>query len=431
MFPVRGMLHLPRAPRAPPFLAVTTLHNCLVASGLATLVACSGSMSDGGNLVGAVGDVSNAPAAKGSPTDELDAACGDGSMLTDGLLIKRRPYLQQVSSTSAAVGWVTTGQKREHVHLSLPDGTSVMDAGGEVDEKAERVGDQRQMWAHATGLQANTIYCYAISGDSPMTARDGFRTAPAADSTAPVKFLAFGDSGGGGDIQYALTEQMTSYPFDLMVHTGDIAYDNGTLGEFEANVFGVYAGLFRSIPFYPSAGNHEYNNSATAAPFRSVFAFPGTTGESWYSYDWGPIHFAVLDTEADYDTQMAWLDDDLKSSDRPWKIVYLHRPPYSTGEHGSDTGLRTKLAPVVEGNRVQLVLAGHDHDYERMIPQNGVAYVVTGGGGKGTRPVGKSAFTAHSTDAIHFVYGEVGRDTMTLHAIDATGAEFDTMIIQR
>jgi hypothetical protein len=77
------------------------------------------------------------------------------------------------------------------------------------------------------------------------------------------------------------------------------------------------------------------------------------------------------------------------------------------------------------------VLAGHEHNYERMIPQDGVAYIVTGGGGKGTRPVGVSDFTAYSTETIHFVYGEVTDTELTLHAIDATGKEFDSMVIPK
>ena len=80
---------------------------------------------------------------------------------------------------------------------------------------------------------------------------------------------------------------------------------------------------------------------------------------------------------------------------------------------------------------VQLVLAGHDHDYERMKPQNGVAYVVTGGGGIGTRSVGTSSFTDFAEDVIHFAYVEVGVDELVLHAIDATGREFDSMVVAR
>jgi 3',5'-cyclic AMP phosphodiesterase CpdA len=263
-----------------------------------------------------------------------------------------------------------------------------------------------------------------------MTERFGMRTAPAATSTKPVKFLAFGDSGGGGADQLQLRDQMQDVPYDLIVHTGDVAYDDGTIGQYEDNVFGIYAQLFSSLPFYPAAGNHDYA-TLQGAPFRDVFALPDDNGEKWYSYDWGRIHFVALDTESDYATQAAWLDADLAATTAPWKIVYMHRPPYSSGNHGSDTTLRARLAPVLEKHGVQLVLAGHDHNYERMKPQNGVAYVVTGGGGKGTYNVGSSSFTAFSDEVIHFVQVEVGTDELVLHAIDANGEQFDSMVVPR
>jgi len=75
------------------------------------------------------------------------------------------------------------------------------------------------------------------------------------------------------------------------------------------------------------------------------------------------------------------LADAQKRAGFRFSVVYMHRPPYSSGEHGSDIGLRTKLAPVLEKHHVQLVLAGHDHDYERMVPQGGTEFLVTGGGG--------------------------------------------------
>jgi len=222
---------------------------------------------------------------------------------------------------------------------------------------------------------------------------------------------------------------MRDFPYQLIIHTGDVAYDAGTVGQLEDNVFDVYAGLFRNIPFFPAAGNHEYGTQG-AAPFRSVFSLPTTaSNEQWYSYDWGTVHFAALDTEADYDTQVAWLDRDLAASTLPWKVVYMHRPPYSSGEHGSDIGLRTKLAPVLEKHHVQLVLAGHDHDYERMVPQGGTEFLVTGGGGIGTRGVGSSTFTAFSAEVIHFLYAEARSDQMIVHAVDATGVEFDSTVI--
>jgi hypothetical protein len=109
----------------------------------------------------------------------------------------------------------------------------------------------------------------------------------------------------------------------------------------------------------------------------------------------------------------------------------MHRPPYSSGEHGSDLKLRALLAPVMEKHHEQLVLAGHDHNYERMKPQNGIQYVVTGGGGKGTRPVGSSSFTALGVDVIHMLDIEVGSDSLVVHAIDGVGKEFDSVVVPR
>ncbi len=374
------------------------------------------------------GDLSH-PAQRGSPTEALTTACGDGAM-TDGGTVLRRPYLQQVGTTSAMVGWVSRPAPAERVDVSRLDGASVTVAAATAEHGNEFAAGAAQMWAKVADLAPSTIYCYALAADAPMSSRTGFRTAPPATSTEPVRFLAFGDSGGGGADQYALRDEMFDFPFDLMIHTGDVAYEDGTLQQYEDNVFGVYADLFKNIPFFPAAGNHDYGTQ-NGTPFRDVFALPGGGAEQWYSYDWGRIHFAALDTEADYATQAAWLDADLAASPLPWKIVYLHRPPYSSGNHGSDTSLRRLLAPVLERHHVQLVLAGHDHHYERTTPQNGVTYVVTGGGGRGTYAVGRSDFTGFSEAVIHFVYVEVGVDELVLHAIDGTGVEFDSLVIPR
>jgi acid phosphatase type 7 len=390
------------------------------------LVACT--TNESGNI-GATrfGDTSN-PAERGSPIEALRDACGIGASTVSGALVSRQPYLQQVTSRSAMVGWVTLGTEPERVEVTRPDGTPVGTAAAVHEKTVVRTAGERQMWSRIDGLEPDTIYCYSVENGALLNERTGFRTAPAADSARPVRFLAFGDSGGGGSDQYALLDQMFHFPYDLIIHTGDIAYASGTIHEFQRNVFDVYTELFRNLPFFPSAGNHEYKTSS-AAPFRAVFALPEVSGEKWYSYDWGRVHFVALDTEADYATQARWLDDDLAATTAPWKIVYLHRPPYSSGMHGSDSNLRAKLAPILEKHGVQLLLAGHDHHYERINPQSGVHYVVTGGGGIGTRSAGSSSFTAFAEEVIHFVYGEVLTDRMILHAVDATGVEFDSLVI--
>lgn len=407
-----------------------SIERCVGAGALAMgLLACVGNQA--GNVSSAkTGDLTN-PATRSSPVEQLESACGAAGLTTAGAAaIRRKPYLQQVTPTSATIGWVSVSPDGERVDLTQPGGGAPAGAAASAEEVTVRTAGEHQMWARLDGLRPSSVYCYTISDASgALMGPIGFKTAPAADSTAPVRFLAFGDSGGGGPDQRTLAEQMLTVPYDLIVHTGDIAYDNGAIGEFEDNVFSIYAPLFQHIPFFPAAGNHEYN-SLSAVPFRAVFSLPGQN-ERWYSYDWGRVHFVALDTESDFATQAAWLDQDLGATAQPWKIVYFHKPPYSSGEHGSDTGVRSVLGPVFEKHGVQLVLSGHDHDYERVIPAKGVQYVVTGGGGVGTRPVGASSFTELSVDVIHFVYVEVGVDNLVLHAIDGTGAEFDSVKVPR
>lgn len=393
-------------------------------------VAACGNMS--GNVASSkTGDTSH-PAERRSPVGELRAACGDGQPTAFGAAaVRRQPYLQQVTTSSAILGWVMNEPNVLEVKISKPSGGVVERASAVVDDYALRTATETQMWSTSSQLEPATTYCYElVDSAQAYSAPTGFRTAPAADSPDPVRFLAFGDSGGGGSDQYALLEQMYTVPFDLMIHTGDLAYDDGTIAQYEETVFGVYGDLFRNIPFFPASGNHDYR-TMSGAPFRDVFNLPGTSGEKWYSYDWGRVHFVALDTEADYRTQAAWLDTDLAATQAAWKIIYLHKPPYSSGSHGSDTGLRAALEPVLARHGVQLVLAGHDHNYERIRPQHGTTHVVTGGGGIGTRAVGSSSFTALAEDVIHFVYGEVHADEIILHAIDATGREFDSVVIAR
>jgi 3',5'-cyclic AMP phosphodiesterase CpdA len=227
--------------------------------------------------------------------------------------------------------------------------------------------------------------------------------------------------------------QLATVPFDLMLHTGDIAYGSGTLSQLESTFFASYSELLGSIPAFPASGNHDYETNA-AAPYRQVFALPENGGpegrERWYSFDWGDVHFVALDTERVDAAQIRWLERDLSDNTLPWTIAYMHRPPYSSGTHGGSRAVRDAFVPVFEAHGVQVVFSGHDHDYERTHTINGVTYVVTGGGGHGTRAVGRSSFTAFSEDVLHFVYGELDSGALVLHAIDAVGREFDSVRVQ-
>lgn len=298
-------------------------------------------------------------------------------------------------------------------------------AGRTAELDGALTGETQAYESTLAALAPDTLYCYQLwNGEVAATEPAGFRTAPPPGIGARVSFVAFGDSGWNGPDQDAILEQLQTVPLRLIVHTGDIAYESGTLGEFESTFFDVYAPLLRSFPVFPAIGNHD-----SSEVFRQVYDLPRQGDHNWYSFDYGDVHFVALDTNEMTDEQAAWLDQDLAASDREWRIAFGHHPPFSSGEHGSSMRFRELFGPVLERHRVDLVLSGHDHDYERVKLQNGVHYVVTGGGGRGTRPVGESAFTDFSEQVLHFVYVEVEGDQLLLHAIDATGVEFDQLAI--
>ncbi len=394
-----------------------------------TLLAASGCAAQAHKVSAtSTGDLSTPAPAAGGLDEAFERNCGDGALTTAGeSSLDRLPYLQESSSSAASVLFtVIDADSMPFVELTTPEGDVVARAEAQVDSSS---GDPRQRVLRFEDLAPDTYYCYSLEG---LTRRTGLRTAPALQRDESVRFVVFGDSGDGSGAQELLRDQMRQLPFDLMLHTGDVAYGSGSLSSLEGKFFDIYSDILRSVPVFPVAGNHDYG-TGNGSPFRRVFALPENGGkvalERWFSFDWGPVHFVGLDTQFMRPEQTQWLEADLEANELPWTVAYLHKPPYSSGEHGSSHGVRDTFSPLFERYGVQVVFAGHDHDYERTEPIDGVTYVVTGGGGRGTRPVGSSSYTAFSEDVLHFVYGELAGDELRLHAIDATGQRFDSVAI--
>ncbi len=389
--------------------------------GLALVAGCS---EDSGDLsADHTGSVEHEMAPHVEPDAELMAQCGKGrDAVVDPHVFSRAPFLQQVSDRSALLVF-RAKTPPPSVSVTSFDGRSVTSAVPELDAS---VPNGQQWIARLQGLEPASGYCYSLAGvEAPV----GFRTAPAPGSAGPVRFVAFGDS-GDGEYQLNVFEQLRKVPFDLLLHTGDIAYTSGTEDQLSQQFFGVYARILRSFAAFPTAGNHDYETSNGAAFLRGFVLPENGDAERFYSFEWGDVHFTALDTEQIGPEQAEWLDADLTRSTSRWNIVFAHRPPYSSGEHGSDAAFRRVFGPVLEQHRVPLVLNGHEHDYERSKPQNGVTYVVTGGGGHSSRPVGSSSFTAFAEGVLHFVYVDISGDRLLLHAIDGVGREFDQLLIE-
>ncbi len=139
----------------------------------------------------------------------------------------------------------------------------------------------------------------------------------------------------------------------------------------------------------------------------------------------GAALFVGLDsTRPDCTEQRAWLADTLEGAQATWVVVALHHPPYSAGWHGSERRVRRAFVPLFRRFGVDLVLAGHEHDYQRSKPLAGVTYLISGAATH-LRPTGRARFTAASQASHHFLDLRISADRLELVAVGHDGMAFD------
>jgi 3',5'-cyclic AMP phosphodiesterase CpdA len=194
-----------------------------------------------------------------------------------------------------------------------------------------------------------------------------------------VGLLATGDFGVGGTRQHALGTAMQRFeganPADVLVTLGDNDYTERP-AQFHRNWAESFGWLPASeVAVAGTLGNHDVRVARGAYQFR-LLQMPGP----FYRRAVGEVDLFVLDSNAPSARQTRWLASALASSTARWKIAVLHHPPFSCGHYRSHSLVVRRWVPLFERHRVRLVLAGHDHNYQRFQARRGVTYVVHGGG---------------------------------------------------
>jgi 3',5'-cyclic AMP phosphodiesterase CpdA len=180
--------------------------------------------------------------------------------------------------------------------------------------------------------------------------------------------------------------------------------------------------LDRGTTLLAIIGNHDVGHGEAQM---AAFGMDGL----WWARELNGVLLVGLDSnQPDNPEQRAWLEQTLAASTARWKIVALHHPPYSAGYQGSSTAARKAFSPLFERYGVQLVVSGHDHDYQRSKPINGVTYLVTGAA-SGTRRTSDRSFTAASFSWHHFTDVAVFDDRIQLRAVNQDLRVADTAVI--
>jgi len=301
--------------------------------------------------------------------------------------LMRGPYLQSGTPHSVVVRWRT----------SIPADSRIR-YGTNLNNLNRIIVYATQNTEHAVqlaGLLPDTKYFYAI-GSAFTTLASGpdyfFMTPP--PGAKPTRIWVIGDSGTANANAQAVRDAYTNYAgsryTDLWLMLGDNAYGIGADQEYQSAVFEMYPQMLRQTVLWPTIGNHDtYSTGADGRfPYLDIFTLPtnGEAGgvpsgtEKYYSYNYGNIHFAVLDAmssdRSSNGPMCAWLRADLAANTNDWLIAYWHHPPYTKGSHDSDfepelVEMRENVVPILEAYGADLVLCGHSHSYERSCLLNG------------------------------------------------------------
>ena len=406
------------------------------------------------------------------------------------------------------------------------DGAKKDDAADDHDEPAPPpvVTPAQHYYKYAAaldGLPADAAVTYRVRLGPALVREASFRTKASAEK--PVRFVAVGDLANGKAGQNAVAYQIAQARPDFLLALGDIVYPTGRVSQYMDHFWSTYANgdhpdvttgapLMASVPFHAMLGNHDVDTSLNVYPDAlgiyyffnapangpgvgkwntpigrdkaAAAAFRAAAGDSYpslafYSFDNGPAHFIVLDNSGyvklDSPEILRWIEADLTASKARWKFVCLHAPAFhSSPAHYTEQKTRL-LVPLLERLGVDVVFAGHVHNYQRSHPlrfepaprkpgeklvsgkftldttfdgkthtrPNGIIHIVSGGGG-GTLyrdPTGDKAakfmtekygpenwvpYTAvHVADRHSFVVCDLTPDRLELRAIDADGKEID------
>ncbi|MGE0451165.1 MAG: metallophosphoesterase [Vicinamibacterales bacterium] len=267
---------------------------------------------------------------------------------------------------------------------------------------------------------------------SVLTAQQPPLTVTLPNGTGTVKFAAMGDNGTGQRPQYEVAARMSEarrhFDFDFVIMLGDNMYGRQRPEDFVTKFERPYEALLDDgVKFYAALGNHDDQSNRFYKPWNM-------NGERYYTYTKGDVRFFVLDSDYMDPKQLDWLTRELRKSNDRWKIAYFHHPLYSSAaRHGSETDLRLILEPLFVRYGVNAVFSGHDHTYERITPQKGIYYFVSGSAGQLRRgDLRRSQLTAAGFDQDNaFMLVEIEDDALSVQALTRGGRTVDAVMLSR
>ncbi|MHA1147725.1 MAG: metallophosphoesterase [Promethearchaeota archaeon] len=269
-----------------------------------------------------------------------------------------------------------------------------------------------------TNLKADTKYYYEIKIDGDVFGSGMFRTAPNGYKSFTFGMISDTQQNVGLGHHPKVAETIKNKKWEFIANVGDIV-DEGDEEPYYNNYFQVAAKYLNSIPLVPISGNHDEHEPSL---FMDHFINNKYTSKKqfFYSFNWSSVHFQICDfpygrEDEMTDVQLNWMKEDLaRAQDMPFRIVMFHCPIIGSSFFGWSEQLNKKVLPILENYKVDLVVHGHEHHYERGYINENLMYIILGGGGgqldPGLRPLPETEVLVAMPS-----YSEVHVSENTLH----------------
>jgi len=348
-----------------------------------------------------------------------------------GPRLVKGPYMTELDDHDVTVRFQLEGAASAAVHVARDDGK------GDAKTVASKSVSGVQV-ARMTGLEPAVRYVYDVRVGAATIGAGRFSTGRAGDASTPSTFLVYGDNRTDDAAHAAVVQAMTAVPSDFIVQTGDMVADGGNEAEWQ-RFFDIERPLLADHPIFSAIGNHELVDDRAGAAFARYFAAvdaaAGRVPPPYSTTRIGNVRLFLLNTVENWQgDERDWLERELARSDAEgegvWRIAVMHHGPWAAGPHGPNQELLDAHVPeLLAAHKIDLVLSGHDHIYERGAAV--LKYIVSGGGGAPLYPVHPTATTRKVEAAHHFVTVSAGADALRVVAIRVDGSVIERCGFER
>lgn len=343
--------------------------------------------------------------------------------------IRKGPYLQRLGADSVEVRIELSAPSTASIEVSPVDA----DAGAGAKRKIESASAPFHV-LRVSGLSPRTRYRYVVHVGGGGSESGELVTAPANDDAHPFEFLVYGDNRSDPTAHATIVRAIARHEVDFLVHSGDFVVEGGATQQWQ-DFFEIEKPLLKNECLFACVGNHELFTDAAGANFTRYFgpSESDTSARLYGTFRWGTARFFLLNAFESWDgPEGAWLQAELAHADAEpglrWRFVVIHASPWSGGPHGNNERmLAAGVNKLLLDHKVDLVLAGHDHIYERGVGPLGLKYVISGGGGA---PLYRDVHVASTTRKIEPTYNFVTA-TVTPDAVKLVAERPDGSIIEK